>query len=93
MRKSTLSAGSPLFWIVTTGPGDAGAAVSMKTSFGSTRRTQTSRKTLRGSRFLSEIWTGASGTGKRSDSEKVRESSFASPVVSHSPYTDAKPRE
>ncbi len=85
MRKSTLSAGSPFFWISTTGPGEAGGAVSMNTSFGSTRRTHTSRNAFCASRFLREIWTGASGAGNRSDSENVRRISFASPVVSHSP--------
>ena len=46
---------------------------------------QISRKALRASRFFTTIWTGPSGAGKRSDSEKVRRCVFASAVVSHSP--------
>ncbi len=57
----------------------------MKTPFGSTSRVQTSTKAFCGFLFFSEIWTGASGAGKRSDSENVRRISLASPVVSHSP--------
>ena len=45
------------------------------------------------SRFFSTICTGFFGHGKRSDSWNVAGRSFASGVVSHSPYTDAKPRE
>ncbi len=57
----------------------------MKMSFGSSTKLQTSRNAFCGSRFCRTIWTGASGAGKRSDSEKVRDRVFASPVVSHSP--------
>ena len=57
----------------------------MNLSVGSSVSVQTSRNTLRASRFLTTMRTGASGAGKRSDSENVRFISFASAVVSHSP--------
>ncbi len=85
MRKSTLSPGSPDFWISSSGPGEGGAAVSMNMSFGSSRNDQTSRKAFLASRFFRTIWTGPAGAGKRSDSENVRRDSFASSVSSHSP--------
>jgi len=75
------------------GPGEGGAEASMSLSFGSTLRDQTSRKALRASRFLRVTRAGASGAGKRRDSEKVRVRTLASPVVSHSPKIEQKPRE
>src|SRR5437016_1814155 len=93
MRKSTLSDGGPFFWKAISGPGDAGFESSTKGSLGSTRVDQTSRKAFRASRFLTTTWTGPVGAGKRSDSFSVRKRSFASAVVSHSPNTEANPRE
>jgi len=52
---------------------------------------QTSRNACCGSRFLMTTCTGAEGSGNRTDSWNVRDTRRASPVVSHSPYTDAKP--
>ncbi len=95
MRKSTFSAEGPLRSISNSAPAaDAGGEEgSTNGSAGSTSTDQISRKALRASRFLSTTWTGAAGAGKRSDSWNVRHIPFASPVVSHSPKTEAKPRE
>ena len=58
-------------------------------SFGSTVSVQISLKAWRRSRFFTTSCTGRSGAGKRNDSWKVRFTSLASAVVSHSPKTVA----
>ena len=57
----------------------------MKMSPGSTSVDHTSRNALCRSRFFTTTCTGEAGIGNRSDSENVRVTAFASPVVSHSP--------
>jgi len=65
----------------------------MNLSAGSRFMVQTSRKMFFASLFLRTTRAGFSTPGNRSDSENVRFIAFASAVVSHSPYTDANPRE
>ena len=87
--RSSLRSGGPLRWISITGPAGAGGEVSTNMSFGSTVSAQISRKAWRRSRFFTTSCTGRSGAAKRKDSWKVRFTSRASPVVSHSPNTVA----
>ena len=78
------------------GPGRrpvGGPVRSMVGSPGSTVVVQASRKSPSVPRFRTTTWTGPFGSGKRSDSWKVRCSFFASSVVSHSPQRLANPRE
>ena len=86
-------AGSPLFRSSITAPGEGVAERSMKMSAGSTTVDHASRNAFRLSRFFTTTCTGADGSGKRSDSWNVRVAVFASPVNSHSPKIEAKPRE
>ncbi len=65
----------------------------MNLSLGSSVNVQISCQAFLGSRFFSETRAGLSTAGNRSDSENVRFIFCASPVVSHSPYTEANPRE
>ncbi len=86
-------AGSPASWILINAPAGVFSPFSMNLLAGFSENVQISRNTFLASRFFTEILTGWSGAGNRSDSEKVRFISCASPVVSHSPKIDAKPRE
>src|SRR5664279_86588 len=95
ISRSTLVAGSPIFWMVMSGPGDGGFNLSMNLSLGSMVVLHTSWKlsSLPSLRPLRVIFTGAVGAGKRTDSENVRLSFFASSVCDHSLKMDPKPRE
>jgi hypothetical protein len=64
-----------------------------KREFGSMTVDQICWNACRASRTFSVTCTGSFGHGKRSDSWNVAARSFASGVVTYSPYTDAKPRE
>jgi hypothetical protein len=62
-------------------------------SAGSTVACQTVSKACSALRRCTVTLTGAAGTGKRSDSWKVRCECAASAVVTHSAKIEAKPRE
>ncbi len=87
-----MSRGGPFSITAQAFPG-GGPVRSMAGSAGSTATDQASRKRPAASRFFRTTWTGPFGSGKRSDSWKVRNARFASSVVSHSPQMLAKPRE
>ncbi len=87
-------AGSPLFRSSSTGPGGGGADAVDEDVGRIDQRSTTPRGTRSGCRASSATTcTGADGSGKRSDSWNVRVAVFASPVISHSPKIEAKPRE
>jgi hypothetical protein len=56
-------------------------------------KVHTGTKALARSRFSRVTSTGVEGSGKRSDSSKVRARSLASWVSSHSPKMELNPRE
>ena len=74
-------------------PGLSGGASLTVGSLGSTWKVHSGTKALAASRFSSVTSTGPAGSGKRSDSSKVRARSLASWVSSHSPKMELKPRE
>src|SRR5687767_4714617 len=90
---STFRSGGPLSMRFHTWPAPAGGAVFTNREFGSTSVDQTGANELSVWRFRTATRTGAAGHGNRSDSWNVRCVVRTSGVVSHSPYTDAKPRE
>ncbi len=87
-----MSRGGPFSTTAHTWPA-GGPVRSIDGSPGSTATDQASRKRPAASRFFRTTCTGPFGSGKRSDSWKVRNARFASSVVSHSPQMLAKPRE
>src|ERR1019366_4902134 len=97
--KSTFVAGSPICNSIN-GPGEGGRDRSTNLSFGFTTVFHTSFQTsFRPSRkpfparSFSDTSTGASGLGKRSDSENVQFPCSASSVVFHSPNTELNSRQ
>ena len=87
-----MSAGSPFCMTAQTFAA-AGLRRSTAGSDGSSFTDQAGWKTPRASRFWIATVTAAGGSGNLTDSWKPRGRSLASGVVSHSPYTLAKPRE
>src|ERR1051325_11083773 len=92
-RMSTFSGGAPLSTTLQTLPAALRSDGLTKRDDGSMSVDQICWNAPLLSRFLITSCTGFFGHGKRTDSLSVPARSFASSVVTHSPQTDAKPRE
>src|ERR1051326_5691838 len=92
-RISTLSDGGPFSITFQTRPAGLRSAGFTKRDAGSISVEKIFWNAPFLSRLLITSCTGLRGHGKRTDSLSVPACSFASSVVTHSPNTEAKPRE